>query len=333
MTRNPEHAGGVERTLSVGAPRFAIIGHGRSALHAVRWLAQLGAFFTGVKSVAEAEALVPRPLAVIISGDTQSGVDGFAGAGAADTDTERKKPTLTEIRLWDFEVGRPGTGDFASAVSSVSAVIGQADGPPGVLPAHIAEKWCGMFGASLALSLQVASMSAGASLPRRIDISAADILRAFAEQNSGNHAGVPYGWRRNGRVAVEHGGVFPQGFFRCRDGFMAIQARSKPDWLAILAALGNPEWSKDKPMQNPFTLSEDDSKVRPLLEAELSSLDRRTLLERVTATGAPMAPVLSLEEAATWNVFRPGFLDSEGRPRMPYTVRRAGEANSEPQAR
>lgn len=331
ITRNPEQAGGAERTLSVGAPRFAIVGHSRSALHAVRWLAQLGATLTGVKSVTEAEALAPRPLAVFISGDTQSRFDGIAGSGAADS--MDKPPALTEIWLWDFEVGRPGTGDFASAVSSVSAVIGQADGPPGVLPAHIAEKWCGLFGASLALSLQVAAQSAGASPPRRIDISAADILRAFAEQNSGNHAGVPYGWRRNGRVAVEHGGVFPQGFFRCRDGFMAIQARSKPDWLAILAALGNPEWSQDKPMQNPFTLSEDDSKVRPLLESELSNIDRRALLERVTATGAPMAPVLSLEEAATWNVFRRGFLDSEGRPRMPYTVRRAGEAASDPQAR
>lgn len=107
---------------------------------------------------------------------------------------------------------------------------------------------------------------------------------------------------------------------------MAVQARSRPDWLAILNALGNPEWSKDKPFQNPFTLSEDDSKVRPLLEAELAALDRKELLERAMATGAPMAPVLTLEEAEQWKVFRPGFLGEDGRPRMPFTVRRKSAA-------
>ena len=324
MTDSPERPTMNERALAIGSPRFAVIGSNRSALHAVRWLAHFGATLTGVRSIAEAAALEPRPLAVLVSGDAHCGAaESSTKPGAPMAST---KPPLTQIWLWDFEVGRAGTGDFASAVSSVSAVIGQADGPPGVLPAHIAEKWCGLYGASLALGLQVASTLENGEIPARIDVSAADALRAFAEQNSGNHAGVPYGWRRNGRVAIEHGGVFPQGFFRCKDGFMAIQARSKPDWLAILAALGNPDWSKEKAMQNPFTLSEDDSRVIPLLEAELAVLDRRELLERAMATGAPMAPVLTLEESARWDIFRPGFLAPGERPNMPYTARRASAA-------
>ncbi len=315
-----------DRTLTVGTPHFAVVGSNRSMLHAVRWLTQFGATLVGVKSVAAAADLNPCPLAVFISGDTHDQT-GANLSGRADHHTDLAgKPAITQIWMWDFEVGRPGTGDLACAVSGVSTVIGEPDGPPGVLPAHIAEKWAGLFGASLALSLLVATNANSADIPKRIDVSAADALRAFAEQNSGNHAGVPYGWRRNGRVAVEHGGVFPQGFFPCRDGFMAVQARSRPDWLAILNALGNPEWSKDKPFQNPFTLSEDDSKVRPLLEAELAALDRKELLERAMATGAPMAPVLTLEEAEQWKVFRPGFLGEDGRPRMPFTVRRKSAA-------
>lgn len=315
-----------ERALAIGSPRFAVIGSNRSALHAVRSLAHFGATLTGVRTVAEAAVLDPRPLAVLISGDAQCGEQ--EPSSKSNMPAASTKPPLTQIWLWDFEVGRAGTGDFASAVSSVSAVIGQADGPPGVLPAHIAEKWCGLFGASLALGLQVASTLENGEIPGRIDVSAADALRAFAEQNSGNHAGVPYGWHRNGRVAIEHGGVFPQGFFRCKDGYMAIQARSKPDWLAILAALGNPDWSREKPMQNPFTLSEDDSKVIPLMEAELAGLDRRELLERAMATGAPMAPVLALDESAQWNIFRPGFLAPGERPKMPYTAKRASAAST-----
>ena len=317
------------RELAIGAPRFAVVGNNRSVLHAVRWLTHMGASITGAKSTARAATLDPAVLAVFVSGDAPGAAQDAVGAhpGAPPSGgpvTGRLAPT--EIWLWDYEVGRPGVGTMASAVSGVSTVIGEDNGPPGVLPAHIPEKWCGLFGASLALGLQVAASTEGGDLPRRIDVSAADALRAFAEQNSGNHAGVPYGWRRNGRVAVEHGGVFPQGFFPCRDGHVAIQARSRPDWLAILAALGNPEWSRSKAFQNPFTLSEDDSKVRPLLEGELATLDRSVLLERAIATGAPMAPVLSPAEAAHWNIFRPGFVTETGRPGMPYTVRRVASA-------
>jgi hypothetical protein len=303
--------------ITIGTPHFAVASTNRSVLHAVRSLAHFGASLVGVKSLAEAAALEPRALAVFVAGDSTEAVPDTRGGGA---NASALHATPTQIWLWDYEVGRPGVGTMASAVSGVSAVIGEPGGPPGVLPAHIPEKWCGLFGASLAMGLQLAVTSGSGPLPRRIDVSAADALRAFAEQNSGNHAGVPYGWRRNGRVAVEHGGVFPQGFFPCRDGHVAIQARSRPDWLAILAALGNPPWSQQKAFQNPFTLSEDDREVRPLLEAELASLDRRELLDRAIATGAPMAPVLSPTEAAQWQVFRPGFADGAGGLNMPYTV-------------
>ncbi|MGE3301709.1 MAG: CoA transferase [Hyphomonadaceae bacterium] len=293
-----------ERALSIGAPRFAVLGANQAVLHAVRWLSHFGAQLIGVKNFADADALDPSPAAVLIAGDAYAGAREDGGG-------------VPRIWLWDYEVGRPGSGEMACAVSGVSTVIGEADGPPGVMPAHIAEKWCGLFGASLALSLLLAQ--AGRA-PQRIDVSAADALRAFAEQNSGNHAGVPYGWRRNGRTAVEHGGVFPQGFFPCRDGFMAVQARSRPDWQAILAALGNPAWGAE--MQNPFKLSEDDSIVRPLLEAELGALDRAELLRRAAETGAPMAPVLTAGEAANWRVYREGFLGADGNPGLPFAVRR-----------
>jgi hypothetical protein len=296
------------RSLDVGGSSVVVVGTNRAVLHAARWLLQLGCTVTGAASLDAARASDPAPLAILIAGDS-----------VAD---DRDQHGPTQIWLWDYEVGRPGLGDFASAVSGVSTVIGAPDGPPGVMPAKIPEKWAGLFGASLALSLKVAA-DAGTARPGRIDVSAADLLRAFAEQNSGNHAGVPYGWRRNGRTAIEHGGVFPQGFFRCRDGFMAVQARSRPDWQAVIASLDDPAWGSDPEFQNPFRLSEDDSRILPLLDAELMQRDRSQLLERAIATGAPIAPVLSLDEARTWDVFRPGFFDDAGAPRAPFTVRRA----------
>lgn len=303
------------RSLDVGGCTFMIVGTNRSVLHAARWLMTLGGSVKAAPSLDAARALEPAPLAIIVAGDMIQ-----PGQPADGT-------TTTEIILWDYEVGRPGVGDFACAVSGVSTVIGAADGPPGVMPARMPEKWVGLYGASLALSLKVNRDDPKWVAPQRIDISAADLLRAFAEQNSGNHAGVPYGWRRNGRTAVEHGGVFPQGFFRCRDGFMAVQARSRPDWQAIMVALDAPFWSQDPAFQNPFKLSEDDSQIAPLLDVELMKRDRAELLDRAIATGAPMAPVLSLDEAKAWNVFRPGFFDQAGQPCPPFTVRRANPSN------
>lgn len=299
-----------DRRLEVGPAGYVAVGSNRSLLHAVRLLDRLGATISGAPSLAAARSRPDAPLAILVAGDMLAG----------QPDPVEGDPT--EIYLWDYEVGRPGLGDFACAVSGVSTVIGAADGPPGLMPAHIPEKWAGTFGASLALALSFARQHGESPSPRRIDVSAADALRAFAEQNSGNHAGVPYGWRRNGRTAVEHGGVFPQGFFRCRDGFLAVQARSRQDWHAIIEALDAPAWSQEPKFQNPFKLSEDDSEILPLLETELMKRDRRDLLDRALDTGAPMAPVLSQAEAAVWDVFRGGFVDPAGGLRMPFTVTR-----------
>lgn len=304
--------GPADRRLTVGEAYFAVVGRNRSALYAARCLRQFGATLVGAASVDAASAMEAQPLAIIVAGD----------APGPDSAISQTFAGPTVIRLWDYEVGRPGVGAFACAVSGVSTVIGAADGPPGTLPSHIPEKWTGMYGASLALSVKFAAAASANPRPRTIDVSAGDVLRAFAEQNSGNHAGVPYGWRRNGRTAVEHGGVFPQGFFACKDGYMAVQARSRQDWQGILAALGEPEWSKTKEFQNPFKLSEDDSKVLPLLHAELMRHDRRQLLEKALASGAPMAPVLTLAEAKDLNVFRAGFVNESGTLNAPFKIRR-----------
>lgn len=297
------------RSLDAISSHFTVVGANRSVLNAASWLRKVGATLVGAESTTQARGLDPEPLAILVSGDTVATI-------------AHEEAGPTEIVLWDYEVGRSGMGAFASAVSGVSSVIGKPDGAPGILPAHVPEQWVGLFGANLALGLQVASEGNRLERPRRIDISAADVLRSFAEQNSGNHAGVPYGWRRNGRTAIEHGGVFPQGFFRCRDGFVAVQARSRQDWQSILDAFGNPAWAEEPQFQNPFTLSEDDSRILPLFDSELMKRDRRELLEAAIASGAPMAPVLSPDEAACWQIFRPGHSGDTGKPNPPYVVRR-----------
>jgi crotonobetainyl-CoA:carnitine CoA-transferase CaiB-like acyl-CoA transferase len=138
----------------------------------------------------------------------------------------------------------------------------------------------------------------------RFEISAADILRSFAEQNASNHVEIDGGWRRNGRLAVEHGGIYPQGFYPCADGYVGVVARSKRDWSAVLEAIGDPPWSRDEAMRDPFALALDDSVVDPLLRATLAGITRDDLLERAIETGATIAPVYTLAEIPSRNLVR-----------------------------
>ena len=71
-----------------------------------------------------------------------------------------------------------------------------------------------------------------------------------------------------------------------------------------------------------FRPSEDDSRIC-LFRAELDKRSMHELLDAAIATGAPMAPVLTPSEAATWDVFRPGFADPEGRLNLPFIVKSA----------
>jgi hypothetical protein len=214
------------------------------------------------------------------------------------------------VTVADYQTGVPGTGELASAASGLSWVIGDTAGTPRSVPFGMPERWTGTVAASLALAWDRASGSRRPGI--RVDVSTANLLRSFVDQCAGNSAEVEYAWRRNGRLAVEHGGVFPQGFFRCRDGYVAMVARSRADWYAILHALGEPEWAKDERFHNPIALSRDDSEVARLLEATTSQFTRRELLDRALEVGATMAPVLEPGEAAEWNLTAGS--DSAGMP-------------------
>ena len=309
MTKNISSQKNLERSTNPISAHFAVVSSNRSVLYAASWLSKTDASIVGAPSIKHAAELKKKPTAILVAGDTVS-------------DREIKGIDMPVIFFWDFEVGQPGIGAFASAVSGVSSVIGKAESAPGILPVHMPEQWAGIFGASLALGLLFDQPNQEKVMPNRIDVSAADILRAFAEQNSGNHAGVPYGWRRNGLTAVEHGGVFPQGFFQCKDGYVAVQARSRQDWMAILSAFDNPKWSEAKTMQNPFKLSEDDSEVLPYFQSELDKRTMVELLDLALLNGAPMAPVLSTPEAVSSEIFRDGFVNGNGSLNLPFIIKR-----------
>ncbi len=236
------------------------------------------------------------------------------------------------IRLWDFQVGRAGGGALASAVSGAASVIGHADEAPHFLPADMPEKWCGAYGVILALAELWRRRNGGAGRQVVYDVSAADVLRSFSLQNAGSREDMVKNWRRNGRFCVEHGGIFPMGFFACKDGHVAILGRSRRDWRNIQKALGDPEWAQAAEFENPFAIARDSAEADRLLERTLAQFDRDELLARGLAAGAVIAPVYSTGQAHERGVFRGNFI-TDGEPAMPFLVETINAGSRKPAPR
>ena len=208
------------------------------------------------------------------------------------------------IRLWDYQVNYKGTGIHASAVSGAASSIGYRDGPGVALPNDIPEKWCGAYGAILTLS-EIWRRANGNTIQEiTYDVSAADIMHSFSLQNAGDKDEIFRRWRRNGRICVEHGGIFPMGFFPCQDGFVALLGRSRRDWKNIRAALGNPDWSQNERFNDPFQLAITSDEANQLLSRTLSKFKRDELLEKGLHYAAVIAPVYNQNEAAERKIFR-----------------------------
>lgn len=266
----------------------------RATFYARHWLEQLGVPMSSGSDVTIAAGSV---------NESRGCLQGATPAGA--------------IRLWDYQVGRDGCGHLATASSGAGTAIGRPGRPAGTLPAEVPEKWCGLYGAILALAecWRRDPLDARPSY----DVSAADVLRAFALQNSGTPEERKRLWRRNGRIPVEHGGIFPMGFFACRDGYVALLGRSRRDWASIQRALDNPVWAEEERFTNPFAIAADSAEADRLLEATLAKFSRDDLLARGLEHGAVIAPVYSESEARSRGVFREGFYGPNG-PALPFLV-------------
>jgi len=287
------------RTLQFsGEPRIGFRGDNASLFYALHWLEQIG-----LKTAPEAQ--LEKPFIVL-----------NAGADANETEEEG----CARVYLWDFQTGISGDGLHAAAASGVSWVLGRANGSPLAMPVDVPEKWCGLIGANFAVSVLLEFSLKQQVSPRRVDISAADTLRSFADQNSGIETDMNHDWKRNGLTAVGHGGIYPQGYYPCRDGYVGLIGRSRKDWAAIREVIGQPPWATEERFCDPFVLADDSTEVDGLLLKALQDYDRDTLLARAVEHGAPLAPVYAEDELVAREVVRKGFFKSDGSSNLPFEI-------------
>lgn len=281
--------------------RVAVDRRGSATAHC-RWvLTSMGV------DVVEADRALPDEavIGIVLDGETSASTSDDAD--------------VTVVRAWDFQVDRAGDGVLAAAAAGVTWVLGVPGETPLALPLGVPEKWVGALAAALVLAGHVSGkLQSSVRRPARYDVSSADVLHSFARQNFGNHYETPGGWTRNGRTTPGHGGIFPQGFFACADGFVAAVARSRRDWGQILAAIGDPSWAVDE-VRNPVSVAQDPGIVHSEFERTLQSFDRDELLRLATETGATLAPVYSRDEAVARGLG--GSCDNDNQePELPFTV-------------
>ena len=280
-------------------PSVSVIGDTASVFYARHWLQLIG---------------------IEISDKEENQIIIHSGNSAGQPSLNPLAGGVTRITLWDFQQGWDGNGLHAAAASGVSWVIGHEDGPPLALPLDIPEKWCGLIGANWALAALLGGALGNADSSRNVDISSADVLRSFADQNAGNHAEVESGWRRNGSVAVEHGGIYPQGYFPCQDGHVGIVGRSRKDWEAIRDVIGRPQWADDPRFDDPFELAANPQEVDGLLTEALSQFKRDELLEKSVKSGATLAPVYSANELIERGITRSGTFNDNQMANLPFEI-------------
>lgn len=289
------------RTLDFGSePLLTTVGENISLSHAVYWLSRVGITCKSAESVNDSSAVT------LVAG--QSGFDLPADVIG------------TRIVFWDFQTGWAGTGVHASAAAGVSWVIGRADGSPIAVPVQLPEKWCGLVGANLALASLLDVRARELSEHRRFDVSTADVLRSLADQNAGNHLEVEQGWRRNGSISVAHGGIYPQGYYPCRDGYVAVVGRSRNDWRAIRDVIDRPNWANEERFDDPFALALDSDEVDELFTVALAQFDRDELLKRSIETGATIAPVYTAAELESRDIVRNDFFAEDGSAQLPFEI-------------
>jgi crotonobetainyl-CoA:carnitine CoA-transferase CaiB-like acyl-CoA transferase len=227
-----------------------------------------------------------------------------------------------------------------SASAGMTWGIGEQSRDPLTVPAELAEYQSGVHLAccvvvDVGLVADDAQLGFAHHQIADLDIARHNVLENYSIMST---YGIP--WEREGRRAAGSAGGYPYGIFPCKDGLVAIIARTHNEWGRLLDAMGRPQWANDPRFADMRVIAQkhaDEADVhliewlRDLTRAEAAQVGREY--------GVPMGPVntpielLHDEHLRARNFFYRHSL-ADGRsielPGMPFTVRvgTAAPANS-----
>ena len=161
---------------------------------------------------------------------------------------ERANPGLVTVLLSPYGETGPLAGERAAqinvcAAGGISVILGEPGRTPLSLPFGVPAQQAAMHGAAAALAALFARRRSGRG--QRIDIAETDVLAFYAGGMSLFILGSGGKWKRRG--FERHGGIYPSGFYPCKDGFIFLATQTRAQWKGFLRLMGDPEWAQADP--------------------------------------------------------------------------------------
>jgi crotonobetainyl-CoA:carnitine CoA-transferase CaiB-like acyl-CoA transferase len=236
-------------------------------------------------------------------------------ASAAVVITDFARDRLTELGDLETETVRGGgvhvhltpfgaTGERASwrgeeltaqALSGGMSMVGEPEREPLVLPFGMTEFQHALnaAGATVAALLNGDRTGDGTA----VEISLADVMATYMRQY-----GMVYGYydvplKRAGRRAPGSGGRYPMSIFPCKDGHVAVIARTRRDWARFVEMMGSPAWAQEPRYSDLYAMAiEYPDEVDDLVIPWFRERTRAELTELAREYGIPMGVLQHVDE-------------------------------------
>jgi crotonobetainyl-CoA:carnitine CoA-transferase CaiB-like acyl-CoA transferase len=218
-----------------------------------------------------------------------------------------------------------------SAAAAMSWGIGRPGEAPLALPYDLSDYLVGTESAgAVALALLLRRVDPTES--QRWSVSSTEVVASYVGQISSNFLPYERPWTRDGARATLSGGSYPGAMFPCRDGNVSIMCRTNREWTALIAAMGDPPWSRRQ--------GYDDARIVAAHHADevdvyVKSWTSAMTVAEITRIGGdfnfPVASILTVAEAVSLND-RAGsklFKTAATVARAPWVVREVANEDSD----
>jgi len=190
----------------------------------------------------------------------------------------------------------PSDSLTVGAWAAMSWSIGDADKPPLTLPFDLTDFQLALYGAAAGLAALLAAPAR--SELKSVEVAGRDVLAYYVGMITANFLPYERPWAREGARPPGSAGVYPASIFPCSDGHVVLMCRNHKEWHALLAAMGNPEWSRDPKFDDPRVVArlhsdEADTHLMPWIAGQTCD----ELVELGRASGLAVAPIVSVREA------------------------------------
>ncbi len=184
---------------------------------------------------------------------------------------------------------RPAFDIVAEAMGGIMNLVGFADRPPSWTIYGMADVYSGLvtaYGVMLALFMRERTGEG-----QFVDSAMLDNMLSLNERMVALYS---FTGESPERGQLKH--LYPRGAFRCRDGYLALNAPDDVQWGRICEAIGREDLKQDPRTVNGTARAANADVVRPILEEWLSGKSRAEAVALLEEHGVPSGPVYTAED-------------------------------------